>query len=92
MIDKATLIKLTKEDLLLLWQAAETEWVRKLGKIKNQRDTLLLHLRRSGRNRNSAARSICDGGPTATSASTLLRRSGNWNWPVFFLTEGRFLI
>ena len=44
MVDRATLNKLTKEDLLIRWRAAEADWARQLGRIKNQRDLLLSHL------------------------------------------------
>lgn len=42
MVDKATLNKLTKEDLLLLWQAAESEWLAKVRALRKQRDILQL--------------------------------------------------
>ena len=42
MVDKATLNKLTKEDLLLLWQAAESEWLAKVRALSKQRDILQL--------------------------------------------------
>lgn len=49
MVDRATLIKLTKEDLLLLWQAAETDWGRQLRKTKLQRDLLLMRLKNTNK-------------------------------------------
>lgn len=42
MVDRATLNKLTKEDLLLLWQAAESEWLAKVRALRKQRDILQL--------------------------------------------------
>lgn len=42
MVDRATLNKLTKEDLLLLWQAAESEWLGKVRSLAKQRDILQL--------------------------------------------------
>ena len=42
MVDRATLTKLTKEDLLLLWQAAESEWQAKVRALRKQRDILQL--------------------------------------------------
>uniref|UniRef100_A0A0P6GYG2 Glutamate receptor ionotropic, NMDA 3A n=1 Tax=Daphnia magna TaxID=35525 RepID=A0A0P6GYG2_9CRUS len=42
MVDKATLNKLTKEDLLLLWQAAESDWLAKVRALRKQRDILQL--------------------------------------------------
>jgi hypothetical protein len=42
MVDRATLNKLTKEDLLLLWQAAESEWLGKVRALRKQRDILQL--------------------------------------------------
>lgn len=42
MVDRATLNKLTKDDLLLLWQAAETEWLAKVRALRKQRDILQL--------------------------------------------------
>ena len=42
MVDRATLNKLTKEDLLLLWQAAESEWLVKVRSLAKQRDILQL--------------------------------------------------
>lgn len=43
MVDEGALHKLTKEDLLLLWQAAEAEWIAKVRALRKQRD--ILHLR-----------------------------------------------
>lgn len=43
MVDEGALHKLTKEDLLLLWQAAEVEWLAKVRALRKQRD--ILHLR-----------------------------------------------
>lgn len=42
MVDRATLSKLTKEDVLLLWQAAESEWLAKVRALRKQRDILQL--------------------------------------------------
>lgn len=42
MVDQATLNKLTKQDVLLLWQAAEAEWLAKVRSLRKQRDILQL--------------------------------------------------
>ena len=81
MVDRATLIKLTKEDLLLLWQAAEMEWVRKLGKTKNQRDALLLRLRRSKNRTVAPSRAVSamhrHTHPPSTAPSSSVQKYGN---------------
>lgn len=43
MLDAPTLDKLTKHDVLLLWQAAEAEWSARVRSLRKQRD--FLHLR-----------------------------------------------
>ena len=42
MVDEGAMHKLTKEDLLLLWQAAESEWQVKVRALRKQRDILQL--------------------------------------------------